>query len=361
VRERELTESKIKGEYMSVNEKLEVERTRCTELERAVQGGKAEIEALQVRLQRLDEEKTDMEAKDKQAISEARQKSEELERERMEANKKSELLEKELEKEAARLAEMEKKGREDATTEKREKSEMGTQMTPLTSPAKPPAPVLETLALDDEEEGGEGEGKGGEEEEEDYGDDEDFEEVEAPKTPTAFEVYKEEQAKKKAQEPQVEFDIRKVDVISDSDMINSTIVQLRSTLNSQDSEVSRLRSELEAVKTEKSIAIEAAGVAKLEALELAAKLEVGKAVEKIDQEVEQSFEHSAKGMVTTMDSIAGTAFAELRMKEGFLENQVIRTMRYADEPDSELTPPRSPAARHAQPQPARGLGRDPGD
>jgi hypothetical protein len=296
-----------------------------------VQGGKAEIEALLVRLQRLDEEKTGMEAKDKLAISDARQKSEELERERMEANKKSELLEKELEKEAARLAEMEKKGREDATTEKREKSEMGTHMTPLTSHAKPPAPVLETLALDDEEEGGEGEGKGGEEEEEeDYGDDEDFEEVEAPKTPTAFEVYKEEQAKKKAQEPQVEFDIRKVDVISDSDMINSTIVQLRSTLNSQDSEVSRLRSELEAVKTEKSIAIEAAGVAKLEALELAAKLEVGKAVEKIDQEVEQSFEHSAKGMVTTMDSIAGTAFAELRMKEGFLENQVIRTMRYAD-------------------------------
>ena len=193
-------------------------------------------------------------------------------------------------------------------------SEIETQTSPQKEERAAP-PVLETLALDT---------SSVEYSEEEFDDENAAESVAAP--PTAFDVYKTEQEELKKQVPQTTFNVRTVDVISDSDMINSTIVQLRSSLSNQDSELEQLKSELTSMKTEKLIALEQAGIAKLEALELAAKLEVQHTVDKIDRQVEDSFDHSAKKLVTTMDSIAGTAFEQLRLKEGFLENQLPATL-----------------------------------
>jgi len=61
---------------------------------------------------------------------------------------------------------------------------------------------------------------------------------------------------------------------TDSDVINSTIISLRATLQEQDDDMDAMKRELDSLRVEKNVAIEQAGIAKLEALQLVAKLEV---------------------------------------------------------------------------------------
>ena len=95
------------------------------------------------------------------------------------------------------------------------------------SPKKSPVPVKNDDDDDDDE----------------YGSDEDFEDEGGTTLPPP--------------------DPRTVTVISSSDAIASTVISLRSTLKSQDETLEEMKSEIAALRTEKKIAVEQAGLAKV--------------------------------------------------------------------------------------------------
>ncbi|GMI09899.1 hypothetical protein TrLO_g15289 [Triparma laevis f. longispina] len=144
-----------------------------------------------------------------------------------------------------------------------------------------------------------------EEEEEEYGEDFEDETTEtAPPQPT------QQQQQQQQQIP----DPRISTVISSSDAIASTVISLRSTLQSQDETLEEMKSEIAALRTEKKIAVEQAGLAKLEALELAAKLEVQHTVEEMDNRIENNLRNTTP-MAQKSNLLASTAYSTLQAKD----------------------------------------------
>ena len=120
-------------------------------------------------------------------------------------------------------------------------------------------------------------------------------------------------------------------ILATSEAISSTIISLRSTLSEQEIEMKNMKTQIEALRVEKNVAIEQAGVAKLEALELAAKVEVGRTVKEMDSEVESSFSHDAKTSLREVKErdggMARTVFKQLRAREGSLTSELPASAR----------------------------------
>ncbi|GMI45105.1 hypothetical protein TrCOL_g6561 [Triparma columacea] len=324
--EAELILEKIKGEYLDVTRKLSEAGETIESLEKGRDSLKEKIRELEVK-------EEDM----KKSEEEMKRSEEDLKEELKEAQGK--------------------------IVEPVEVNESFTQMSPRH------AVVMETQTSPSKGGGGEfWDGKEEKEEEEEeeeeevdsYGEDEDFEQeaegeggtVEKEKEEAAEEKEEAAEEKEEAAEDKedkaprspntsadfsrtVQHDPRTVPIpVTQSDIINSTVISLRSTLQQQDEDMEAMKEELDALRTEKRIAIEQAGVAKLEALELAAKFEVQQTVEKMDKTIDQSFEHSARETLQQLNSpggsITGSAYAQFRARDEFLGTQLTESARNND-------------------------------
>ena len=100
-----------------------------------------------------------------------------------------------------------------------------------------------------------------------------------------------------------------------SDAINSAVIQLRFELERQNRTIQQLQSELHSINVERNVAVEQAGAAKLEALELAAKLEVRAMVNRMDEDVETtgSAQNVLKDLSEPGAAIVNSAYTHLHL------------------------------------------------
>jgi len=109
--------------------------------------------------------------------------------------------------------------------------------------------------------------------------------------------------------------------------IASTVLQLRSTLSAQQHEVDDLKKMVAILTQEKNVAIEMAGISKLEAMESTAKLEVSETVRRMDDEISRT--GTARETVRSLEeghTLSDVANEHLNATSNFLMKESARQL-----------------------------------